>query len=216
MKSLLLLSLLPLSLAQDYGGGGTTAASSTSSNAASSTSTASGSIQTIAVGQSGLTFSPNSVNVAVGDSVVFQFYPGGHSATEGQFDTPCAPSNGTGFFSGFVQSSSGPAANVFTVKINDTNPIYFYCALPGHCQAGMVGAINPPSSGNTLAAYKSAASSAGGSTAPAGVQGGVLGPPPKASGSGTSPSATPTGAANTLVGEVGMLGMLMVGVAMVF
>jgi plastocyanin len=109
MKSTLLLGLLPFSLAQ-YGGGGATTSSS-SSSAASSTSTGSSSIQTIAVGQSGLTFSPNSVNVAAGGSVVFQFFPGGHSATEGQFDTPCAPSNGTGFFSGFVQSSSGPAVS---------------------------------------------------------------------------------------------------------
>lgn len=31
----------------------------------------------------------------------------------------------------------------FTVTINDTNPIYFYCLFTGHCQAGMVGVINP-------------------------------------------------------------------------
>jgi uncharacterized cupredoxin-like copper-binding protein len=33
---------------------------------------------------------------------------------------------------------------VFTVTVNDTNPIWFYCGVPTHCQAGMVGVINPP------------------------------------------------------------------------
>lgn len=33
---------------------------------------------------------------------------------------------------------------VFTLTINDTNPIWLYCAQVGHCQAGMVAVINPP------------------------------------------------------------------------
>lgn len=31
---------------------------------------------------------------------------------------------------------------VFTVMVNDTNPIWFYCATAKHCQGGMVGVIN--------------------------------------------------------------------------
>lgn len=46
---------------------------------------------------------------------------------------------------------------VFTVMINDTKPIWFYCATQKHCQAGMSGVINPVSTGpNTLDAYQKA------------------------------------------------------------
>lgn len=40
-----------------------------------------------------------------------------------------------------------PKAPKYSIKINDTNPIYFYCSAPGSCITyGMVGAINPNSS----------------------------------------------------------------------
>lgn len=35
---------------------------------------------------------------------------------------------------------------VVTQVVNDTEPIYYYCATPEHCQKGMFGIINPPSS----------------------------------------------------------------------
>jgi len=50
--------------------------------------------------------------------------------------------------------------------------------------------INPPSSGQTLDQYKSAASSSGTSTKPAGVQGGTLGAASSAAASGGSSSAS--------------------------
>jgi len=31
----------------------------------------------------------------------------------------------------------------FTIEVNDTKPIWFYCSQGKHCQSGMVGAINP-------------------------------------------------------------------------
>jgi hypothetical protein len=33
----------------------------------------------------------------------------------------------------------------FTQVVNDTNPTFFYCGVPNHCQQGMFGIINPPS-----------------------------------------------------------------------
>jgi len=33
----------------------------------------------------------------------------------------------------------------FTQVVNDTNPTFFYCGTPGHCEKGMFGIINPPS-----------------------------------------------------------------------
>jgi hypothetical protein len=53
---------------------------------------------------------------------------------------------------------------MFLVTINTTDPIYYYCGQIGHCQAGMVGVINPPcNQGNSFTspgsfnAYKSLA-----------------------------------------------------------
>lgn len=39
---------------------------------------------------------------------------------------------------------------LFLVTVNSTDPIYFYCGQIGHCQAGMVGVINPPCDGNGI------------------------------------------------------------------
>jgi len=116
--------------------------------------------------------------VAPGNNIVFQFYPGHHSVTQSSFSDPCHPLSANSIYSGFVDSSDGPAAQDFTVPITSTDPIYIYCGYRSHCQSGMVMAINPPSSGNTLNAYRSAAAGASGSTNPAQVQGGTLGPPP--------------------------------------
>lgn len=85
-----------------------------------------------------LTFSPNSATANMGDTVVFTFAQGGHTVTEGQQSSACQPMDG-GFYSG---TQSPPTT--FTVNVNDTNPMWFYCSTPGHCQAGMVGVINPP------------------------------------------------------------------------
>jgi len=179
--------VVPAVLAQ-YGGGGSSA-SSTSSAAASTTSSSSSSVQTVAVGQNGLSFSPNSLTVAPGKQVVFQFYPGGHSVAEGDPNNACQPANASSFWSGTINSNSGPASNAFTVTVNSTDPIYLYCATVGHCQAGMVAVINPPSS-QALDTYTAAAKGSSKSSAPANAQGGVVGAPPAASSSSSSPAST--------------------------
>jgi len=181
MVSLLYLLCLAPSVLAQYGDTG----SSTTSAAATTTSSAASSTQTIAVGQNGLQFSPNSVVVAPGKTVVFQFYPGNHSLVEGSFDSPCQPLSSSSFFSGFIDSSSGPAPNAFTIPVNSTDPIWFYCGQVGHCKTGMVGVINPPASGQTLDQYKSAAAGSSGSSTPASVQGGTVAAP-----SSSTPSST--------------------------
>lgn len=115
---------LPLALAQ-YG---EPAGSKTSSaaTAATTTSSSTSGLQTVMVGANGaLTFSPNSITAATGSSVEFVFSGPEHSVVEGSFDSPCAPlANDTGFYSGLITTSgSGNNANVFTIAINDTNPI---------------------------------------------------------------------------------------------
>ena len=97
----------------------------------------------IQVGMGGLKFTPSSTTAAVGDTVVFHYYPGNHDVVQGAFASPCAPLSG-GFYSGFIDTTGGVASNVFTVTINDTNPIWIYCSQVTHCQQGMAAVINPP------------------------------------------------------------------------
>jgi plastocyanin len=97
----------------------------------------------VKVGESGLTYSPSSVPADVGDEVVFTFYPQNHTVDQAAFSDPCVPLK-DGFFSGFINSTSGAAPNQFVITVKDTSPIWFYCGQGPHCQDGMVGVINEP------------------------------------------------------------------------
>ncbi|RFU24768.1 hypothetical protein B7463_g11567, partial [Scytalidium lignicola] len=217
--------LAGVALAQDYGGGSNNNAKTTSTTAApaSSAAAAANGVQTIVAGQSGLTYSPNSVTAAVGSTVEIRFAGPGHTFTSSSFGSPCQ-GNDSSIFSGIIGSgaSSNIATNVFTIQINSTDPIWFYCSVPGHCSAGMVGVINPPSSGSqTLSAYKAAAANAGNTFTPSAVRGGVVGParaansgPSSTSSTTSAPTSTPTtGAASYSSGSVSWAAVLMTGVA---
>ncbi|UKZ76768.1 hypothetical protein TrVFT333_004478 [Trichoderma virens FT-333] len=144
----------------------------------------------IDVGQNGaLAFTPDSVKAAVGDILDFHFHAVNHSVVMGDFSTPCAPAKTGGFFSGFMPvSGSGEADDSFQVTVNSTDPIFFYCSQNTfeHCKSGMSGVVNGPSSGNTLAAYQSAAKNVKNASNPPSVFGGKL---------VTASSATTTSAA---------------------
>jgi plastocyanin len=99
---------------------------------------------TVEVGDDGkFIFNPDTLTAAVGDSVIFEFYPGPHSVSQSTFDNPCQPSPG-GIYSGFFMTSSGLAKNVFEIEVTSTDPIWLYCSQIGHCNAGMAMVINPP------------------------------------------------------------------------
>ncbi|KAJ5138059.1 hypothetical protein N7526_004292 [Penicillium atrosanguineum] len=174
-----------------YGGGGETSMTTTTTAATTKSSSSLSSVQTINVGKSGLKFSPDTLNVAAGDKVEFHFFPGDHSVTQASFDKPCRPLSDSSF-------SSGPP--VFTLTVNDTKPIWFYCGQVGHCQAGMVGVINPGSGANTLSAFNTAAGSTTGSSVPANIQGGILGKESDQSSASTSTSASTGGSSTTSAG----------------
>ena len=76
--------------------------------------------------------------------------------------------NVTGFWSGFQPVTPGAASvPTYTVMVNDTKPIWFYCSKANHCQTGMVGAINAPATGNkTIEAFIALAAAAGQNLAP--------------------------------------------------
>jgi len=63
----------------------------------------------------------------------------------------------------------------YTIQINDTKPIWYYCSQGPHCQEGMVGVINAPKD-KTLSTYIAAAKGATANVSPStGPLGGVKG-----------------------------------------
>ncbi|KAL9596079.1 MAG: hypothetical protein Q9219_006027 [cf. Caloplaca sp. 3 TL-2023] len=100
--------------------------------------------------QGSLTFEPNNLQAAAGSMVQFHFYPKNHSVVQSTFDQPCQPIKNNmpsvnGFFSGFMPVAPNAAMMPsYTIMINDTKPIWYYCSRADHCQDGMVGVINPP------------------------------------------------------------------------
>jgi len=120
----------------------------------------------VQVGASGLTFTPSSVNASISDTVTFVFNPKNHTVTQSTFAAPCQPMSG-GVDSGF-QPVATNAANVpsFSVTVNNTTPIWFYCRQTSHCEQGMVFAINPTQN-KTFAAFQAAAKASSADGTPA-------------------------------------------------
>lgn len=67
-------------------------------------------MHTVDVGEDGeWTFSPNSLKVAPGEKVPFEFYGSHHSVAQGSFANPCQPMSSTSFYSG-TQSGGEPVS----------------------------------------------------------------------------------------------------------
>ncbi|KAH6890555.1 hypothetical protein B0T10DRAFT_561058 [Thelonectria olida] len=129
----------------------TAEASATAKETETGTSTATGvTTHTIAVGASGHKFTPDEVTADIGDVIEWRFYPPNHWVIRGDFDNPCIPyeyvgTDREGFSSGeqSVQAitDDGPR---FRVRVNNTDPIFFYCGAPGSCvRYHMMGVVNP-------------------------------------------------------------------------
>ncbi|KAF2124840.1 hypothetical protein P153DRAFT_361005 [Dothidotthia symphoricarpi CBS 119687] len=137
-----------------------------------------------------LIFSPSNVKAQAGDLVQFQFYARvqhhhiphsyplanddeiqNHSVVQSTFDQPCIPMENSvptkkdAFYSGFMPTNVtvGATSNIltYTIRVQDEKPVWFYCSQGKHCQEGMVGAINAPTSGNkTVEAFAALAANA--------------------------------------------------------
>jgi plastocyanin len=87
-----------------------------------------------------LRFVPFALNATSGDTVHYVWGAGPHTVTKGSQLEPCnKTSDGATFTSG-----SQNATFTFDQKVNDTNPVFYFCNVPGHCQKGMFGILNPP------------------------------------------------------------------------
>ena len=94
-----------------------------------------------------LLFSPQTLDAAVGDVVMFQFLAFNHTVTQSSFDAPCTSQNG--FDSGFrffnPLNQTGIVNQRLSFLVRDSEPVWFFCRQTkprSHCNAGMVFAIN--------------------------------------------------------------------------
>jgi len=125
-------------------------------------------------GNQQLTFSPQQVKAAAGDTVRFTFLDQNHTVTSGNPTQGCKPSGK--FNSGFVPVAANQGTKpTFDVAVQNTQPITVYCAQAQHCQVGMVMVINPTATGATsVNAYKALSAKAKTNTPAQGVNGGTL------------------------------------------
>lgn len=107
---------------------------------------------TVAVGVDPHKFTPKEVNASIGDIIEFRFYPTNHSVARAEYLLPCIPYEVTGINKVGIWSGFKPIFVVgidqpkYQVRINDTQPLFYYCGAPGAClHDGMVGVINPNS-----------------------------------------------------------------------
>jgi plastocyanin len=112
------------------------------SDSSGSTSTGTGTTHQVIVApsQGVLRYVPFAINASVGDTIMFMWGANNHTVTKSSQLLPCNKSIDTPF-------TSGPQSKdfVFTQVVNSTDPTFFYCGIPNHCQKGMFGIINPPS-----------------------------------------------------------------------
>ncbi|PKS07893.1 hypothetical protein jhhlp_006501 [Lomentospora prolificans] len=138
---------------------GTIAQTATESAAPTSTDDSKPTTHTVLVGWSGFKFTPNETIAKPGDTVEFKFYPPDHSVIRADYEHGCIPyenvgAHRVGFYSE-QQFVSGISEDnpVFTIKVNDTEPIFYYCGAVGSCKSKhMIGVINP-NENQTLAGH---------------------------------------------------------------
>jgi plastocyanin len=104
-------------------------------------STGTGATHTVYVAptQGVLRYVPFAVNASVGDTVQFMWGANNHTVTKSSELQLCNKTSDAPFASG--EQNKGFS---FTQVVNSTDPTFFYCGTPGHCEKGMFGIINPP------------------------------------------------------------------------
>ncbi|WEW54633.1 hypothetical protein PRK78_000053 [Emydomyces testavorans] len=193
-----------------------------------------------------LRFFPDDMKVPAGEMVQFQFHPRvsdafsskrwaccvltlhqNHSLVQSTFDRPCEPMGRSqrgmaGIQSGFMPVEPGSRQMpVFTIMVNSTQPMWFYCSQGRHCQNGMVMAINAVAGSNrTIETFRSLAARAGNSTSGNGGNRGGQGNPTNNNGRPSSTSGRPAeqtrnAAPRTVAHVAGLSGLLLAVAAVV-
>lgn len=103
------------------------------------------------VGGVQVTYIPNIVNAAVGDTIQFQFSAGAHTVTQSAEMAPCVPIAQASLAPGAVPVHSGhipftpgqTTVSTFEMKVTSKEPMFIYCSTGPHCQLGQVMVVNP-------------------------------------------------------------------------
>ncbi|KAJ7072666.1 hypothetical protein C8F01DRAFT_1104868 [Mycena amicta] len=102
-------------------------------------------------------FTPPVVNASLGETVIFNFTNGTHSATQSTFANPCVPAHDTnvtinGFDTGLRPANNGSSVTDYRIIMNPDiadQPLWFYDQTT--CGIGGVGVINV---GNVTASWQ--------------------------------------------------------------
>jgi plastocyanin len=187
----------------NYGG---SSATSTLNSAMSSSAGATAATHTVVVGGSaGLVYTPDTIEAAIGDTVIFTFMSNNHTATQSAFTTPCEKLTG-GMDSGFmpnINNTVSPAPQM-AMQVTVATPIWFYCRQSGHCGKGMTFSINPTAN-KTQAMFEQMAIAQNGTGTAGAITGGSSSAAPvagtaiatAAAGSATSVGSGSSGSSNT-------------------
>ncbi|KAK0483921.1 Cupredoxin [Armillaria novae-zelandiae] len=146
----------------------------------------------VTVGDGGaLAFNPTNVTALEGDTVTFSFRSNNHSATQSTFASPC---NKSGIDSGFVPiASNSTQFGQWSFTVDNTTPLWFFCAQTGHCEAGMVFAVNTTPE-KSFQAFLATAQGNGTASSSAGVSSTVV---VSSASAGASATASSTANVNT-------------------
>jgi len=130
-----------------------------SSTSAGNSPPGSGATHTVIVApsQGVLRYVPFAVNASVGDTIMFMWGANNHTVTKSSQVELCNKTSDNLFTSGTQNKGF-----TFTQVVNDTNPTFYYCGTPTHCQKGMFVIINPPNAGGHPAAASNMMSSLSG------------------------------------------------------
>ncbi|KAK7204261.1 Cupredoxin [Myxozyma melibiosi] len=159
--------------------------------AAAASSAAAYTVHNVTVGDAGFTYDPDSITADVGDYVRFTIESGTHGIAQSTYDAPCSPysdnsdDGSDGIYSGLITYSTIYDVPEYIIKINNTDPIWFYCPEAYHCQSGMTGVINIGTN-QSLDTYTSLAETQSSNTQPSVEVGNTTLPDSSSSSSGSS------------------------------
>lgn len=106
-------------------------------------------VRVVVGGPGTIAFNPPNVQANPGDNIIFEFRQKNHAVVASSFEAPCVPlSQSTpgqvGFDSGYFPVADGVTSNfpTYTLRVNDTKPIWAFCPQGNHCGQGMVFSVN--------------------------------------------------------------------------
>jgi len=141
----------------DYGGGMSSVSNTyTGSTADAGSSGTNGATHTVMVAPTAgvYRFVPFYTNASVGDTIQFVWGSSEHTVTKSSALELCNKTSEAPVFASGEQNQGF----IYNQVVNDTNPIFYYCGTPGHCEKGMFGMINANTSTTSGSSSSSVAS----------------------------------------------------------